>query len=168
MHGDIFLCISTPKLYECMYIWHSSAVVAYIEAVRNVACKILELIAEGLWVTDRTVFSRLIKNPESDSMLRLNHYFPNYTNCKCNMVGIGEHSDPQILTLLRSNDVPGLQISSREDASGWISVVPDPRALCVNVGDTLQARIKISLICRYIYKSEDPTSMLNFIFYKYS
>ena len=123
----------------------------YIEGVRRVACEILDLMAEGLGVPDTSVFSRLIRDVDSDSILRLNHYpsIPTATDtilCTSNSkdkgtspsyrVGFGEHSDPQILTLLTSNDVGGLQISLNDGV--WVPVSPDPAAFCVNVGDLLQ------------------------------
>ncbi|CAI8585272.1 unnamed protein product [Vicia faba] len=112
----------------------------YTEAVKEVACEILELMAEGLGVPDRKVFSSLIKDIDSDSILRLNHYPPTLVKDKdkshSNNVGFGEHSDPQILTVLRSNDVSGLQISLQHGL--WIPINPDPSALCVNVGDVLE------------------------------
>lgn len=133
-----------PKKFRC-------AVSGYVEAVRGVACEILELMAEGLGVPDTSVFSRLIRDVDSDSLLRLNHYPPltrdtspassfhhhQTTTSSTNRIGFGEHSDPQILTILRSNGVAGLQISLEDGV--WVPVTPDPTAFCVNVGDVLQA-----------------------------
>ncbi|KAG5098164.1 hypothetical protein JHK82_048018 [Glycine max] len=98
-----------------------STLSAYTEAVRELACEILELIAEGLGVPDTRIFSRFIRDVDSDSVLRLNHYPPiiNKDNNKdmsqqFTKVGFGEHSDPQIITILRSNEVGGLQISLQD------------------------------------------------------
>ncbi|KAG6664147.1 gibberellin 2-beta-dioxygenase 2-like [Carya illinoinensis] len=127
----------------------SNAASGYIEAVEGLACELLELMAEGMLVPDTSVFSRLIRDVDNDSILRLNHY-PALQVVECkdrdtahapiydsHKVGFGEHSDPQILTLLRSNDAAGLQISVENGV--WIPVPPDPTAFWVNVGDMLQA-----------------------------
>lgn len=122
----------------------------YVQAVRELACEILDLVAEGLWVHDKCVFSRLLRDVHSDSVLRLNHYPPVSDmisdwdpspklfqhQCKNSRVGFGEHSDPQILTILRSNDVGGLQIALHDGL--WVPVPPDPSEFCVFVGDALQ------------------------------
>ncbi|XVF38924.1 hypothetical protein REPUB_Repub20aG0144400 [Reevesia pubescens] len=126
----------------------SFAVSGYIEAVKGLACEILDLMAEGLRVDNSSVFSRMIKDVESDSVFRLNHYPPilckdretspsSFHSDSNTKVGFGEHSDPQILTILRSNDVSGLEISLGDGV--WVPVPPDPTAFCVNVGDVLQA-----------------------------
>ncbi|XP_057959075.1 gibberellin 2-beta-dioxygenase 6-like [Malania oleifera] len=136
----------------------SCAVSGYIEAVRELACELLDLMAEGLWVTDTSVFSRLISAVDSDSLFRLNHYptspmggsngwdadmspptchRASNSSSSSSRIGFGEHSDPQILTILRSNDVGGLQISVGDGV--WVPVPPDPTSFYVNVGDVLQA-----------------------------
>ena len=135
-----------------MVIVHdSSSVTAYTEGVRELACEILELMAEGLGVPDTWFFSRLIREVDSDIVLRFNHYPSIILNKDCfkdthshtKVIGFGEHSDPQILTILRSNDVGGLQISLQDGV--WNPVAPDPSAFCVNVGDLLQV-----YICSYL------------------
>lgn len=122
----------------------------YIEAVRDLSCDILEMVAEGLWVPDKSIFSKLIEDANSDSCFRINHYpstsinddqgsNPNLFNHDHHSkarIGFGEHSDPQILTVLRSNDVGGLQILSQDGL--WIPIPPDSDKLCVLVGDAFQ------------------------------
>lgn len=121
----------------------------YIQAVTDLACEVLDLMAEGLWVHDTSVFSSLITHFDSDSLFRLNHYPPLkdrdtspsssssfQIHHQGNNIGFGEHTDPQILTILRSNDVDGLQICLGDGV--WVPVPPDATTFCVNVGDLLQ------------------------------
>lgn len=97
---------------------------------------LLDLTAEGLRVLyDTSVFSNLITDDNSDSILRLNYYPPSNDHG----IGFGEHTDPQIFTILRSNAVGGLQISTQQgDRRDWIPVPPKHDAFCVFVGDTLK------------------------------
>lgn len=99
----------------------SSAANEYIKAVRELASEILDLVAEGLWLHDKYAFSKLITDVQSKDD---------------DEVGFGEHSDPQILTIFRSNDVGGLQIALRDGF--WIPVPPDPTQFFVIVGDALR------------------------------
>ncbi|XP_022770766.1 gibberellin 2-beta-dioxygenase 2-like [Durio zibethinus] len=120
----------------------SCAANEYIEAVRELASEILDLVAEGLWVPDKYVFSRLIRDVQSDSVLRINHYppvnnkDPSSKACKEDQIGFGEHSDPQILTIFRSNDVAGLEISLHDGF--WVPVPPDPSQFYVIIGDAMR------------------------------
>ncbi|CAN4113355.1 unnamed protein product [Withania somnifera] len=152
----------------------SSVTNDYVSAVRRLTCDILELVAEGLWLEDKCIFSKLISNSQNDSCFRINHYPPfiapnNHNNenhwdpsseleeerlhisplippstttttttvGSKSRLGFGEHTDPQILTILRSNDVSGLQICSHDGF--WIPVPPDPNEFFVFVGDSFQA-----------------------------
>ncbi|PKA51541.1 Gibberellin 2-beta-dioxygenase 2 [Apostasia shenzhenica] len=129
----------------------SYALSDYVQVVKELACDLLEIIAEGLGLEDRRSFSKLIRDSESDSLIRINHYPSPFNNdidhhhhhhnnksSAESRVGFGEHSDPQILTILRSNDVEGLQIQPPMDSSVWVPVKSDPSAFFINVGDALQ------------------------------
>ncbi|KAF6988649.1 hypothetical protein CFC21_006143 [Triticum aestivum] len=116
----------------------------YTVAVRRMTCQVLELMAEGLRMEDRDAFTRLVLHKESDSMLRVNHYPPR-PELKLlqqqhggggRVTGFGEHTDPQIISVLRSNATSGLEIALRDGA--WVSVPPDQTSFFVNVGDALQ------------------------------
>lgn len=116
------------------------AVDDYVSAVKRMACEVLELLADGLKIQQRDVFSKLLMDEQSDSIFRVNHYPPcpelqGDTNGR-NLIGFGEHTDPQIISVLRSNNTSGLQISLRDGS--WISVPPDQNSFFINVGDSLQ------------------------------
>ncbi|KAG8637278.1 gibberellin 2-beta-dioxygenase 1 isoform X2 [Manihot esculenta] len=118
-----------------------SALNDYISGVKKMACEILEMMADGLRIQPRNVFSKLLMDEQSDSVFRLNHYPPCtgpgiHTLNSNNMIGFGEHTDPQIISVLRSNNTSGLQISLGD--SKWISVPPDQNSFFINVGDSLQ------------------------------
>ncbi|KAI3989719.1 hypothetical protein MKX01_009211 [Papaver californicum] len=111
-----------------------SVVKRYIASVKNLAAEVLRLLADGLMMQERNVFSRLLEDEGSDSIFRLNHYPP--CPIKEDMVGFGEHTDPQIISVLRSNNITGLQIADKHGS--WIPVPPDQNSFFINVGDSLQ------------------------------
>ncbi|KAJ6417020.1 hypothetical protein OIU84_002835 [Salix udensis] len=114
----------------------------YISAVKKMACEILEMMADGLRIQNRNVLSKLLKDEQSDSVLRLNHYppCPEIQALKDHdMIGFGEHTDPQIISVLRSNNTSGLQISLNDGS--WVSVPPDLSSFFINVSDSLQVHI---------------------------
>uniref|UniRef100_A0A0E0JHZ1 gibberellin 2beta-dioxygenase n=1 Tax=Oryza punctata TaxID=4537 RepID=A0A0E0JHZ1_ORYPU len=136
----------------------SQVVNDYVEAVRQLACHVLDLLGEGLGLRDPTSLTRLITATDNDSLLRINHYPPSCaTATRCaggggepksggattTTIGFGEHTDPQIVSVLRANDVNGLQLLLQPGTAAgddvWVPVPPDPSAFFINVGDLLQA-----------------------------
>lgn len=117
----------------------------YVDAVRRLACRVLDLLGEGLGLGDPTSLSRFVSAVDSDSVLRINHYPTSSAaaDVSAKGIGFGEHTDPQILSLLRANDVDGLQVllpDARGGSGGdqWVQVPADPSAFFINVGDALQ------------------------------
>lgn len=111
----------------------------YVSAVRDMASLVLEMIAEEMEMGARNVLSRLIRDEQSDSCFRLNHYPPRPELQALSgraLIGFGEHTDPQLISVLRSNNASGLQICSRDGT--WLSVPSDPTTFFFNVGDSLQ------------------------------
>lgn len=116
------------------------AVEEYIDEVKRMCCSVLELMVEGMGIGPKNVISKLLKDEKSDCCFRINHYPPcpeARLNGK-NLVGFGEHTDPQIISVLRSNSTSGLQICLNDHDSTWLSVPPDNTSFFINVGDTLQ------------------------------
>ncbi|KAL2321536.1 hypothetical protein Fmac_025915 [Flemingia macrophylla] len=106
---------------------------------------ILELMADGLEIETNNVFSMMIRGERSDSCLRINHY-PACSELEKgqkaealsggNLIGFGEHTDPQIISIIRSNESEGLQVFL--EAETWVSIPPDQTCFFVIVGDLLQ------------------------------
>ncbi|XP_057764026.1 gibberellin 2-beta-dioxygenase-like [Salvia miltiorrhiza] len=111
----------------------------YVSAVREMACSVLEMIAEELEMEAREALSRLISDERSDSCFRVNHY-PACPELQAlsgrSLIGFGEHTDPQIISVLRSNNASGLQICDAD--ATWLSVPPDHTTFFFIVGDSLQ------------------------------
>ncbi|KAK7335028.1 hypothetical protein VNO80_26798 [Phaseolus coccineus] len=128
---DFSLCGKNPEKFRGLLN-------SYTSFVKKMACGILELMAEGLKIQQKDVFSKLLMDEQSDSIFRVNHYpaCPELAVNGQNLIGFGEHTDPQIISLLRSNNTSGLQIYLRDGS--WIPVPPDHNSFFINVGDSLQ------------------------------
>lgn len=110
----------------------------YIAAVRKVAVRVMEAMAEGLGIAPVDALSAMVTETGSDQVFRVNHYPPCHAlqGLGCSATGFGEHTDPQLISVLRSNGTSGLQIELRDGQ--WVSVPSDRDAFFVNVGDSLQ------------------------------
>ncbi|KAL1805780.1 hypothetical protein ACET3Z_028848 [Daucus carota] len=104
----------------------------YLSAVKNLACEILKLMAEELNLQPKNVLSRLLGDEKSDSFFRINHYPASDRN----ELGFGEHTDPQIISVIRSNNASGLEIALKDGT--WTQVPADPNSFFITVDDCLQ------------------------------
>jgi gibberellin 2beta-dioxygenase len=112
----------------------------YVGAVRGLATSVLEAVAEGLGVAPRDALSRMVNGAASEQVFRVNHYPPcpllQRLPDSCSVTGFGEHTDPQLVSVLRANGTAGLQVALHDGR--WVPVPPDRDAFFVLVGDSLQ------------------------------
>ncbi|KAJ9565775.1 hypothetical protein OSB04_001741 [Centaurea solstitialis] len=114
----------------------------YVEEVRKLGCEILELMADGLKIEPRSVLSRMLSDEKADTVFRLNHYPPDLDPILDsegrgrNRIGFGEHTDPHLISIARSNTTSGFQICLADGT--WVAVPPDESSFFVNVDDLLQ------------------------------
>jgi isopenicillin N synthase-like dioxygenase len=108
------------------------ALVAYLDAARRVADRLLDVFALALGLDDG--FFRPFVTHSTDT-LRTIHYatHPGDPDLLDGQVGMGAHTDYGIVTVLYADPVPGLQVLGPDHA--WHDVVPAPGALLVNLGD---------------------------------
>lgn len=95
-------------------------------------CKeLLGLMAEILG-HPRDFFDKYLTNPVAT--LRLLHYWPikDFTT----EIGVGEHTDYGLLTILKQDHVGGLQVLNYKDKK-WVHACPVANAFVVNIGDML-------------------------------
>ncbi|XP_074268172.1 hyoscyamine 6-dioxygenase-like [Silene latifolia] len=126
---------SCTPLEECIQYWPSKplryreVVGNYVVNVRELGSRLLELISEGLGLEHGYFAKELSQEP----VLVANHYPP----CPdpSLTLGAGKHCDPNLITILLQEDVPGLQFVNNGE---WISVEPIPYAFVVNIGLQLQ------------------------------
>ncbi len=110
-----------------------STVFAYMAAVTALGHRVMQGIALSLdlpadyfarrYTADPLVLFRIFQYPDRavPTGLDVRH-------------GVGEHTDYGLLTLLRQDDVGGLQVHTRE---GWIEAPPVPESFVCNIGDML-------------------------------
>lgn len=117
----------------------SYSIEVYNSQLDKLATKILELCALGLDLPENT-FTKPFKGTAGDCIARMNYYPP----CPLSSLtlGLGAHTDPNLLTILSQCKVGGLQVRKNDT---WISVEPKPDTLIINIGDTFEVSSRIPL-----------------------
>lgn len=110
----------------------STSIEEYNGRLDKLATQILELCAQGLKLPIDT-FTKPFNGTAGDCIARMNYYPP----CPLSSVtmGLGAHTDPNLLTILSQCKVGGLQVCRN---GTWISVKPKPDTLIINIGDTFE------------------------------
>lgn len=131
-----FLRLHCYPLEEYMHEWPSNPpsfrkdVAEYCTSVRGLVLRLLEAISESLGLEADCIGKALGKHGQHMAM----NYYPPCPQPELTY-GLPGHTDPNLITILLQDDVPGLQI--HRDGR-WIAVNPIPYTFTVNIGDQMQ------------------------------
>lgn len=125
--------IRSPSLWPSQPAELRDAWMAYYQALASVAERLMTVMAVALELPSN-YFEKLIDRPIS-SMRAL--YYPALEPGAeaSRSLRAGAHSDYGTLTILRTDDVSGLEIQQRDGR--WTAVTPQPDTFIVNLGDSI-------------------------------
>jgi isopenicillin N synthase-like dioxygenase len=106
---------------------------AYMDEVTAVGQLLLRGIALGLGLEHDYFLDRYTRDPTV--LFRIFNYPPASPGAGESELGVGEHTDYGLLTLLRQDEIGGLQVWHRDR---WLSAPPVPDSFVCNVGDMLE------------------------------
>ncbi len=117
----------------------SKSVEEYNRSLDMLTAQVLELCAEGLGLESST-FTKPYLGTAGECTARFNYYppcpLPSLT------LGLGAHTDPNLLTILHQCKVGGLQIYRN---GSWLSVKPLTNSFILNIGDSFEVSLSLSL-----------------------
>lgn len=106
---------------------------AYMDKVTAVGQLLLRGIAAGLGLGPDYFLERYTRDPTV--LFRIFNYPPSIAGAHDNELGVGEHTDYGLLTLLRQDEIGGLEVWHED---GWLAAPPVPDSFVCNVGDMLE------------------------------
>lgn len=113
-----------------------ATVLEYIDAMTRLGHVLMEGVALSLGLDASYFFDRYTREPLV--LFRIFSYPPTPTASDDDSWGVGEHTDYGLLTILRQDEVGGLQVKSpRGWPDGWIDAPPLPGTFVCNIGDML-------------------------------
>jgi isopenicillin N synthase-like dioxygenase len=110
-----------------------AAVYAYFEAANDCGRRLLEAIALGMGLPERSFTARFAR---PISRASLTYYPPQPPDMGAEQFGVGAHSDFGCLTMLCQDEVGGLQVEAQDGR--WVTAHPIADTLVVNIGDLLE------------------------------
>jgi isopenicillin N synthase-like dioxygenase len=124
LHGRNLFPKSVPALREC--------VLSYMQAMTQLGHTLVSGIALSLGLPASYFADRYTADPLT--LFRVFHY-PPVPLSQTDGWGVGEHTDYGLLTILKQDSTPGLQIKSR---SRWLAAPPVAGSFVCNLGDMLE------------------------------
>ncbi|KAL5551474.1 hypothetical protein UlMin_001650 [Ulmus minor] len=105
-------------------------VAKYCTNVRGLVLQLLEAISESLGLEANHINKAIGKHGQHMAM----NYYPPCPQPELTY-GLPGHTDPNLITILLQDEVPGLQVLRN---GKWIGVNPIPNTFIVNIGDQMQ------------------------------
>lgn len=108
-------------------------VLEYMDSLTQLGHRLMEVVAMSLGLASNYFHERYTSNPLI--LFRIFHYPPrSQDSAEVSSWGVGEHTDYGLLTILKQDEHPGLEVKS---PTGWISAPPIPGTFVCNIGDML-------------------------------
>ncbi len=108
-------------------------VLEYVDSLTRLGHRLMEVMALSLGLPLHYFRDCYTKDPLI--LFRIFHYPPTATRTNEDSTwGVGEHTDYGLLTILRQDEHPGLEVKSPK---GWIEAPPIPGTFVCNIGDML-------------------------------
>ncbi|XP_052210561.1 protein DMR6-LIKE OXYGENASE 2-like isoform X1 [Diospyros lotus] len=131
-----FLRLHCYPLRDYVHEWPTNPlsfreeVAEYCSSVRGLVLRLLEAISESLGLPGDHISNQLGKHAQHMAM----NYYPPCPQPELTY-GLPSHTDPNLITILLQDDVPGLQVLRQ---GKWVAVNPIPNTFIVNIGDQMQ------------------------------
>ncbi|MCC5625712.1 2OG-Fe(II) oxygenase family protein, partial [Nostoc sp. CHAB 5715] len=119
------------NLFPSNILQFRETVLDYVDSMTKLGHTLMAGIALSLGLEESYFADRYTKDPLI--LFRIFNYPPNSSLSKSKW-GVGEHTDYGVLTILKQDNVGGLQVKSK---SGWIDAPPIPGSFVCNIGDML-------------------------------
>ena len=109
-------------------------VLQYLDVFTELGHRLMRAVAMSLGLEPAYFHERYTRDPLI--LFRIFHYPPmeSAESDHANW-GVGEHTDYGLLTILRQDEIGGLEVKS---PNGWLSAPPIPGAFICNIGDMLE------------------------------
>ncbi len=121
-----------PNLFPAYPAGFKNTVLAYIEALTRLGHHLMAGLSMSLGLPPAYFAERYTSDPLV--LFRIFHYPPAPASRNEPPWGVGEHTDYGVLTILKQDDVGGLQVRSQSE---WIEAPPVPGSFVCNIGDML-------------------------------
>lgn len=120
-----------PNLFPSQLPELKPLVLEYMDHLTKLGHRLMGELALSLGLEKDYFYDHYTKDPLI--LFRIFHY-PVESKAMSDSWGVGEHTDYGVLTILKQDDVPGLEVKTK---AGWLAAPPIPDTFVCNIGDML-------------------------------